>query len=229
MIRIVALIAPGVERSRAVLARRVAEAAAQIERRASGVGRVEYAIETTEGPERTASSLSVETSQFVAVVEVLVPNHADLEEAVSALHGLDASLATVTNAAQSVVVVGTEHEIVPGSGELQIHVALRRNPSIDHDEYLRIWSTEFAPLAATTPHIAGYRQIWTLFEASAHAASIAGFGTSEVDGIALEWFPSAELLQEAAVWSEESRSHVEIRQRLLDEPEARSLLSDNAA
>jgi hypothetical protein len=227
MIRVVALLATSADPGPAgTFRRRVQDVGDDIAKRVA-VGQVRVAFVTANGPTETSSTLSVETSQFAAVLEILLNHSDDYAEALAALDGLARRLGPELDRARSTILAGDEEIVVEGQGALQIHVALARPTTLSVEEFHACWREEFGPLAATTPHMAGYRQVHVSRENTEFAARAAGLPFRDFDGIAIEWFPSPAKLQEAATWSEESTEHVRLRQHFIDEPRSPSLLSDN--
>jgi hypothetical protein len=163
-------------------------------------------------------------SNIDAVLEVLLPVQTDLAIALAAFDGLAARLGDSIDASRSASVVGTEHTVVEGMGAVEIHAFLRRVPPLSTDDFRAYWRNDFGPAASKTPHMSGYRQVHADAAATTQACSTTGLELNDFDGVAVEWFASAELLGEASAWAANQASQQTAAQMFTV---ARMLVSDN--
>ncbi len=163
-------------------------------------------------------------SNIDAVLEVLLPDETDAALAFAAFDGLAARLGDIIDASRSASVVGTEYTIVKGMGAIEIHAFLRRVPPLSTDDFRTYWRSEFGPAASKTPHMAGYRQVHADAASTKQACIATGLEMDDFDGVAVEWFASAELLGEASAWAANQASQQIAAQKFTV---ARMLVSDN--
>jgi hypothetical protein len=163
-------------------------------------------------------------SNIDAVLEVLLPDQSDLEVAIAAFDGLSSRLGHRIDPSRSASVVGTEHTIVEGMGAVEIHAFLRRIPPLSTDDFRAYWRTDFGPAASKTPHMSGYRQVHADAAATTKACIATGLELNDFDGVAVEWFASAELLGEASAWAANQASQHAAAQMFTV---ARMLVSNN--
>jgi hypothetical protein len=227
VIRFVTLLAGGSGTPRDDLVERIDAEARSIASRLGARGSVRRAFVILEEPALAGGDFSIGISDFDAVLEALLPAEDDLDRALECFSGLATRLSDSVDPSRSAAIVGTDHLIVEGMGAMQVHVALRRLSSLTHEAFSAFWRDEFAPVVRTTPNLVGYRQVHAHAGVSTDAANATGLADQGFDGVAVEWFPSIPLLQDAAVWSDELEAHLATRRRFLDLPRSRSLLSDN--
>jgi hypothetical protein len=106
-----------------------------------------------------------------------------------AVDGETDRLGDALDATRSAVAVGPDHSILDGHGAVQLFYCMRRLPRVSHDEFSRYWLEQHSKVGVVTPGLASYHQLHADPESTARAAKLAGFGISDVDGVALEWFP----------------------------------------
>ena len=168
--------------------------------------------------------VAAEWSNIDAVLEVLLPDQSDVTLALSAFVGLADRLGDSVDPSRSASVVGTEHVLVEGMGAIEIHAFLRRVPPLSTDEFRAYWRNDFGPAASRTPHMCGYRQVHADAAATTEACKATGLRLNDFDGVAVEWFASAELLGEASAWAANQASQRTAAQMFTV---ARMLVSDN--
>lgn len=88
------------------------------------------------------------------------------------------------------MVAGTEHVIVPGEQPLLLAMAIRRLPSLSHEQYVAHWSTVHAELGRGVPGSEGYRQVRTDGALQRRIAAASGLGVADLDGAALAYYSS---------------------------------------
>lgn len=131
-----------------------------------------HAQETADGP------------GFAAVLHVVGAG----DRLAAALGGIGADLAPLIDPAGSATLAGCEHAIVPGDQPLMLAMAIRRLPSLTHEQYLEHWSTTHAELGRSVPGSQGYRQVRPDAELSRRVAGAAGVGVADLDGVALAYY-----------------------------------------
>jgi hypothetical protein len=187
----------------------ITEEALSLEESLAGLGEVRHAFAMVEMPSLAGGGFRVVASSFDAVLEVVLSEADSLGAAVEAFEGLATRLDQVVDPSQSAALVGTEHLIRPGMGEVEIHACLRRAPGRSHDEFSDFWLHGFAPTAQLAPHMSGYRQVHADGAQTKRAAAAAGLALDDFDGVAVEWFDSLQGLQKASAWAEAQQVHNE--------------------
>jgi hypothetical protein len=115
-------------------------------------------------------------------------------EAATTADDVDLLIALATRAASrlgdavdpvhSAAVVGVEHTIFPGDRRVLLLYALRRLPSLTHEQFCDHWLHKHAEFARATQAERGYRQFHADQHLSAKAAARAGVTIADIDGVA---------------------------------------------
>jgi hypothetical protein len=121
---------------------------------------------------------------FDAVLEAGVPDGSAPEVLLDAVDGLGAELEDWVDPAASAALLGTEHAIVPGDGQVAIVFPLRRLATLTESGFKDYWLNTHADVGRAVPGLRGYRQFHADPELSKAAAARAGFGVSDFDGVA---------------------------------------------
>jgi len=135
-------------------------------------------------------SSGVKLGGISAVLEVSAPEGASLDDLAGCLDGVAAAIGDTIDVDQSTAVVGTDVVILDGGGEVQLFYCMPRAAGLSHDDFCRYWAEEHTKISVFTPGLAGYRQLHVSLEHSHKSAAAAGLAFSEIDGVALEWFPT---------------------------------------
>jgi hypothetical protein len=133
-----------------------------------------HAQETSAGP------------AFAAVIHVNLADRADL--LADAVHGAGAEFGQLIDPGRSAALAGSEHVIVPGEERLMLAMAIRRLPSLTHEQYVEHWSTIHAELGWKVPGSQGYRQVRRAAPLSRQVADAAELGVADLDGVALAYY-----------------------------------------
>lgn len=134
------------------------------------------------------------------------------------------------DAHQSQIVIGRDLVIVDGGGPVQLVYAMRRAEGTEHQEFSRFWAEQHTKIATSTPGLAGYRQLHADLALSAKAAAVAGFAASEIDGVALEWFPSLDAFAGAVGGPAEFRTRAKASETQFNDLRgARAIVAHTAA
>ena len=80
--------------------------------------------------------------------------------------------------------------MLDGGGPVQLFYCMRRAPDTTHEAFSDFWGKQHINIASTTPGLSGYRQLHASLSHSKIAAAAAGLPVSEINGVALEWFPA---------------------------------------
>jgi hypothetical protein len=131
----------------------------------------------------------VDASSFDAVLEIGLPPGADAALLIDTAASIAGELGSSIDPARSTAVVGVEHQIIRGTGEIQLYYCLRRIPRLTHAEFSDYWLNSFTRHSRHTPGKAGYHQLHADEALTIEANAAAGFAIDDVDGVALEWFP----------------------------------------
>jgi hypothetical protein len=67
-------------------------------------------------------------------------------------------------------------------------MAIRRLPSLTHEQYVEHWSTIHAELGRKVPGSQGYRQVRPAESLCRQVADAAGLGVADLDGVALAYY-----------------------------------------
>ena len=153
-------------------------------------------------------STKVQITSFDAALEVSVPDSVGPERMIEAARGLSTRLGNVIAPERSAVALGNDYSIMEGNGPVQLLVCLRRVPSLTHEEFCDFWLNELVKHTKQTPGKCAYRQVHANPELSALAASAAGVLIDDVDGVALEFYPSLPLLYSAVDWADRPNAAV---------------------
>jgi hypothetical protein len=138
--------------------------------------------------------------EWTAVIEL----HGDVAALTGALAGLSGRLASV-DADRSAVVVGIDRivfdrPIPDGVTPVKMYYALfGYEGDFDRAKFSRMWREGHAPLVEQSPYQLTYHQLHADPAATATASTAAGFGITNVAGVAHEEFPEVGALAAAAV------------------------------
>lgn len=192
------------------LARSVPQAAGELGARGIAVrSRVRLADDPTAADPRAGAPAPAAVLEFDEFSE-------DAAAVVKMLEGVDP--------ARSAVVAGQRVELlgVSDDARLVLMLALRRPPHMSLAECHAYWRDHHAPLAMSIPKLAGYAQHHAQPGESAQAASAAGFGVADFDGVAEIKFASVAELGEVMANPEVAETAFTDEQRFVDH--ARSAL-----
>jgi EthD domain len=128
--------------------------------------------------------------RFAAAIHVSLADRDDF--LVDAVRGVGADFGQFIDPARSAALAGGEHVIVPGEERLMLAMAIRRLPSLTHEQYVEHWSTVHAELGRKVPGSQGYRQVRPVEPLSRQVADTAGLGVADLDGVALAYYSDEE-------------------------------------
>jgi EthD domain-containing protein len=157
-------------------------------------GQTEHAQETAAGPGFTAVlHVSLAGDGDLPVGDGDLAGDGDLPAGdgdllTGAVRGIAADLGPLIDPARSAALAGAEHVIVPGEQPLMLAMAIRRLPSLTHEQYVGHWSTAHAELGRAVPGSQGYRQVRAVAPLSRQVAAAAGVGVADLDGVALAYY-----------------------------------------
>jgi hypothetical protein len=123
---------------------------------------------------------------FAAVIHASLADRGDL--LVQAVRGAAADFGQLIDPGRSAALAGDEHVVVPGEQRLMLAMAIRRLPSLTHQQYVQHWSTVHADLGRAVPGSQGYRQVRLAAPLSRQVAGAAGLGAADLDGVALAYY-----------------------------------------
>jgi hypothetical protein len=137
------------------------------------------------------------------VLEVSVRDDTDPEVLFATLDGLVGRLGGAIEPARSAAALGVDHEIMEGTGAVQLFYCLRRVPALTHEQFSDYWRNQLVKHTTKTPMKAGYRQVHADPELTIRAAKAAGVEIDDIDGVALEWYPDMPSFSTAVAWSDQ--------------------------
>jgi hypothetical protein len=145
-------------------------------------------------------------SDFVASVEVRLPDATSREAVLAAVGGCAARHAGAISPDRSVVLAGAAHwlrPLTPDRPELAIRllVALRPTPGISAGEFRSGWLEVGKVNARNHPTCVGYGQLHADPELTADLTAAAGFGGEPFAGLAIEVFGSGADLRAGSKWA----------------------------
>jgi hypothetical protein len=130
-----------------------------------------------------ASEMKMSPPAFDAIFEVAAVD-ATWDQLIRALDGLGDRLGGLLNLAESAVIAGTEHVIIPGEQSLMIIFALRRLDALSSEEFHEYWLRKHSQVALDVPNLKGYKQFHADPAATARAAEALGVGINDFEGTA---------------------------------------------
>src|SRR5688500_4551697 len=101
----------------------------------------------------------VDASSFDAAFEIGLPPGNSAAVLIDAAGSIAGALGAAIDATRSAAVVGVEHQIISGSGEIQLFYCLRRIPTLSHAAFSDYWLNSFTRHSRHTPGKAGYHQL----------------------------------------------------------------------
>jgi hypothetical protein len=147
--------------------------------------RVRWGLRLLEDPFATTEQGRNATSFAIdGFLEGAVADDIDRDELTRLLGGAASRLGGCVDWARSVAIAGTEYVIFPGDRPVLLLYALRRLPSLTHDQFCDHWLQRHAEFARPTQAERGYRQLHADPGWSADVAVAAGVGLSDLDGVA---------------------------------------------
>lgn len=151
------------------------------------------AIHLADDPtQQTAHAEEVKgTPPFDAVFEVGAPDVA-WEQLLAAIKEIPKRLESFLDLANSAVIAGVEHLIIPGEDSLTIVFAIKRLPGMAPEAFYDHWLNKHAEVGRSIPNLRGYRQFHADAAATIQAARATGVGLDDFDGVAQSYFKDVE-------------------------------------
>lgn len=133
--------------------------------------------------------MPVSARDFDVVLTVRSPIADDPAPLVGVASSVIRHVAGLVDPEQSAVVVGVEHVIVPGTGQVEFFYCIARKPPLTHDTFSTYWLRTFTSMHSRhTPGKAGYHQLHADVALTKAAARATGVALDTFDGVAVEWF-----------------------------------------
>ena len=135
------------------------------------------------------------------------------------LEGLAGRLEDLIHADLSGIVSG-EARLISGSvgGPVRFLYFIRRKADLTHESFSRYWGEEHVKFGMKMPGILGYEQLHVAPDSSGAVARRAGFGISELDGVAILHLESVEVFLAESSTSSVGAQAIEDERNFVDGP-----------
>jgi hypothetical protein len=140
------------------------------------------------GSDSTHASETAGGPVFTALLEVAAMGDHGADDLVPVVAGLADRCGPWLAPDRSAAVFGTEHVIVAGDEPLMLAMALQRRADLSSEEFHDYWLTKHAALGRAVPGSQGYRQLHADPELSRQAATSAGVGGHDFEGVAIAFY-----------------------------------------
>ncbi|SHL46073.1 EthD domain-containing protein [Pseudonocardia thermophila] len=121
-----------------------------------------------------------------ALLSLHLPDPPPLAELAGVVADVAARLGDQIDPGRCAAVHGVEHTVIDGDGPLQISFALRRRPTMSHEQFSDYWLNTHGRMAKEAPRRktrTGYRQLHADLDASRTIAQTAGLCRVAYDGL----------------------------------------------
>jgi len=152
---------------------------------------------------------------FDAMIQFTSRHEADIAEMIKLVEVLAGELDEYIDKRRSTVLVGNEVAITQGIGPVHLAMALRRLPSMTHDQFMAHWFGRHAAIGEAVEGV-HYRQNHIDFVKTEELSARIGLGLEILDGLVDSYFANTEDAVELLSREEVSVGAIEDEKRFID-------------